>query len=168
VRFRSLLGVVAKDVSVSSLGVLHVDDGLVDVVHRDLLDPRVNVLLDHQVEHLLDDVGGSDEGSGERDVAHDEGSRVEARETTIGETEEDHGLTGLEEGEVTGDGHVRGVDSADDEVQRSDVFRKVSGRSIAGRDELGRALFSASAFLESECEMAVTLAPRALAKRRAK
>lgn len=44
---------VDQDVSVSCLIGHHVDDGLVSILERSLLNPRVHILPDAQVQHFL-------------------------------------------------------------------------------------------------------------------
>lgn len=45
---------VDKDVSVLDVALVHERDDLVDLVHRSLLNPRLDLVLDGEVEHLGD------------------------------------------------------------------------------------------------------------------
>jgi hypothetical protein len=45
---------VDKDVSVLDVTLVHERDDLVDLVHRSLLNPRLDLVLDGEVEHLGD------------------------------------------------------------------------------------------------------------------
>ena len=50
---------VDEDVSVSNVSLVHLGDDLVDVVELSLLDPRVDLLLGGEFEHLADQRGGA-------------------------------------------------------------------------------------------------------------
>ena len=48
------VALVHQDVSIPCLAILHVDNGLVGILERSLLDPGANVLLNRQLQHFLD------------------------------------------------------------------------------------------------------------------
>ena len=47
---------------------MHLGNDFVDIVQRPLLDPRLDLLVDGELEHLGDQGGGSDDASSELDV----------------------------------------------------------------------------------------------------
>lgn len=56
---------VDKDVSVLDVTLVHERDDLVDLVHRSLLNPRLDLVLDGEVQHLGDQRRGALMTSGE-------------------------------------------------------------------------------------------------------
>lgn len=62
------LRLVYQDIPVPSFTRFHIDDGLVDFVHRVFLDPGFDFLLSSELEHFREDSRGSNHGCTQVDV----------------------------------------------------------------------------------------------------
>jgi len=94
--------VVAKDVTVTSLASLHIDNGGVRILHGTLLNPGVDLLVGGQLEHLVDLLRAANSATTDLDTVDDEGEGVDVGElTTVRSTDLDESALGLEQGEVT-------------------------------------------------------------------
>jgi hypothetical protein len=85
---------------------VHVDNSGVSVLHGPLLNPRLDILLRSDLEHVGDLLGRRDARSTEGDVGHNELEGGDDGEGLLGSTDEDEGSTGAEEGEVAEGGEV--------------------------------------------------------------
>lgn len=70
---------VNKNISVPSLSGLHVDHGLVGLLEWSRLHPRLNLLLDSKVKHVLDLLRGTDGTAANLDATGDESKGVDGR-----------------------------------------------------------------------------------------
>ena len=114
---------VLEDVAVTGLASLKVNDGLVGLLHGTSLNPRLDLALSGELEHLLNLPGSTDEGTADLDAVGDESEGVDGRKVaTVGSTDLDEGTANLEEGEVLGHGHLFAADSADDQVEGTGVL----------------------------------------------
>jgi hypothetical protein len=81
-----LVLLVDEHVAVTGLACLHVDESLVDLVERPLLDPRLDVVLGSDLEHLTDDVGRANEAAGQVDVLEDHSAEGRRGHSLLRET----------------------------------------------------------------------------------
>ncbi len=79
---------------------------LIRILHISLFHHRFNLVILNELQHFFQLGRGTDGGSGEMDVGHDEGNELEVAERTFGETDKDEGTVRFEEGDVAGEGHV--------------------------------------------------------------
>lgn len=78
---------VDQNVSVTSLAISHVDDGLVCVLERPLLDPGLDLLLGSEVQHVLDLSGRADTATADLDTVAEQGEGVDVGQgATVGST----------------------------------------------------------------------------------
>jgi hypothetical protein len=78
---------VDQNISVTSLAISHVDDGLVGVLERPLLDPGLDLLLGSEVQHVLDLSGGADTATADLDTVAEQGEGVDVGQgATVGST----------------------------------------------------------------------------------
>jgi hypothetical protein len=125
------------NVPVASLRVVHVDDSRVGVLHVPLLDPRVNLLLRGELEHVVDLSGGSNARSTEGDVLHDELEGADGGKGLLRGTDENDLAAGPEEGDVAIEGLLKEVQT------RSAKTESGSGeRLISDRRRIVRTMFS--------------------------
>lgn len=114
---------VHQHVSVASLAVLHIHNSLVSVLHGSLLDPRLDVLLNSKLKHLLDIGGRSDKAAAELELTLDESEGVDGRKLTrVGSTDLDKVAAVTEELEVVAEGHLAAGNSADNQVNTLGVL----------------------------------------------
>lgn len=93
--------VVAKDVTVTSLASLHIDNGGVRILHRTLLNPGVDLLVGGQLEHLVDLLRAANSATTDLNTVDDEGEGVDVGElTTVGGTDLDKSALCLEKCKV--------------------------------------------------------------------
>lgn len=85
---------------------MHALDGLVDVIQAVLGGPSLDLVLGGKLENFGDILWRTDEGSGEVDVGHDEGSGRDGGELALGYTNEDKVSTWSEKAEVGLEGHL--------------------------------------------------------------
>ena len=147
--FPSVLLLVGKNVSVTSLAGLHVDNGLVGVLHAPDLDPGLDLLVGGKLEHLLDLVRSTNGTATNLDTAHDEGEGVDrGKVAAVRGTNLDEGTLDLQEGEVAVKRHLLAGDSADDQVKSAGVVLGpvlvVIGGNVAVSSELENLLFLGS------------------------
>lgn len=129
---------VHQDVSVSGLAVLHIHNGLVSVLHGSLLNPRLDVLLNSKLKHLLDIGGRSDKAAAELEATLDEGEGVDGRELTrVGSTDLNEVTTVAEELEVVAEGHLVAGDSADNQVDSLGVLVRPALIVVSGDVRVG-------------------------------
>lgn len=113
---------VDEDVSVASLASLHVNDGLVGVLHEPLLDPRLDLVVGGELEHVLNLGGGANGTATELDATADQGEGVDrGKVATVGGTDLDEGTLDLEQREVAGKRHLLAGDSGYDEIECASV-----------------------------------------------
>lgn len=105
---RSIVGLLLIDqhIAVAGLTGVHVDNGLVSVLHGALLDPGLHILLGGQLQHLTDLAGAADQGATELDALHNESAGRDGERTVIRNTELDEVAVGLEERDVVDKGHL--------------------------------------------------------------
>jgi hypothetical protein len=143
---------VDKDVTVSCLTSLQVHDHLVGIVQRSLLDPRLDLLISCEFEHLLDLTGRADGAATKLDAVRDEREGVHRREVAAVRSaakelakfpaptlvlgsdlpDLDECALRLEQAKVVGQGHLLARDRAHDEVEsllvlRSPVLIRIGG-----------------------------------------
>lgn len=93
---------IDQDVSVSSLRSVHVLHRLIDfVLHGPLNNPRVDVLLGSEGQHLPDLARRADTSTTEVDVGRDDVERGDLWERSLGSTDEDEMPTLSKHGKVT-------------------------------------------------------------------
>ena len=114
---------VLKNESVAGQALLEVDDGLVGLLHGAYFDPWLDPLGGRQFQHLLDLLGGTDEGTTDLDAVGDESEGVDwGKVATVGSTNLDEGTANLQEGQVLSHGHLLAGDGADDQVEGTGVL----------------------------------------------
>lgn len=134
-RNRSVV-LVLEDETVPGLAVLEVDNGLVGLLHGDLADPGLDLLVNRELEHLADIVGRADEGTGELDAVEDEGHLLDAGEIIVRGADLDEDTIEVEEEEVVVERHVGGGGGAEDDVESRPVLVEPLG-VLTGGDEAG-------------------------------
>jgi hypothetical protein len=108
---------VHQHISVSSLALLHIHNGLVGILHGSLLNPRLDVLVNSELQHLLDVLRSADKAAAELESALDQGEGVDGRKLArVGGTDLDEVTAAAEELEVVAEGHLGAGDGADDQV----------------------------------------------------
>lgn len=80
--FQQSISLVDQNVSVSGLAVLHVNNSLVRLLHWSLLDPRLNLLVNSELKHLLNIFWRSNCTTTNLDTSGKEGEGVDWREVT--------------------------------------------------------------------------------------
>lgn len=120
--FVTRLLLVDKNISVAGLASLHVNDGLVGLLHGALLDPRLDLVIDAELEHILNLGGRADGAATELDATTDQSEGVDGREvSTVGGTDLNEGTLDLQEGKVAGERHLLAGDGAYDEIESASV-----------------------------------------------
>ena len=73
---------VNQNISVSRLAILHINNSLVRILHRPLLNPRLDILLNCKLQHLLDVLGRTNQASAQLELAHNEVECIDGGEFT--------------------------------------------------------------------------------------
>lgn len=149
---------VHQNVTETGRASIHVLNGLVGLLHRTLLDPRVYLLVSSELQHLTDLIGATDEGSTKLDTLHDQREGGDLQSTILRGTELDESSTELEELAVLNNGHLRRRNSGDDQIQRLSVLSSpvliLTSRDVRIRTELQRILLLVT--LAGDCDDAVS------------
>jgi len=117
---------VLKHKPVPGNTLLEVDDGVVGIGHGPLVDPRVNLLVGSELQHLSDLSGRADEGATDLDLLQDEGKRHKLRNGVFRGADLNELATDVEQTEVLGQGETGAGDGADDQVERVGVLGLVA------------------------------------------
>lgn len=164
---------VLKNVPIPSLAIIHVNNGIVGVLHRPLLDPRLDLFLSSKLQHLLDLSRRTDTTTSDLDSTHEQRKSIDVRQLAlVWRTDLNEVAKGLEHSQVAIEGHLSARDSTDDEVQCAGVMLSPVLVFIGGDVSVGTeleyvvALFSlatdsydfvcAESFGEEDGEMAQT------------
>lgn len=74
---------VDQYIAIPRLTISQVNHSLIRLAQRSLLNPRLNVLIHSQLQHLIDQVGGSDAAAGQLCRLDDEGEGIHRRQFTL-------------------------------------------------------------------------------------
>lgn len=119
--FEHLL-VVAKDVTVTSLACLHVDNSLVGFLHGTLLNPRVDLLVSCQLQHLVDLVRGTNSATADLNTIHDQSEGVDVGKlSSVRSSDLDKSASGLQQGDVAIKRHLSAGNGTDNQVKSAAV-----------------------------------------------
>lgn len=113
---------VNQNVSVTSVALLHIDNSLVGILERALLDPRLDLLLNSELEHLPDVRGRADTAATNLDTAGEQSEGVDGRQVSaVGGTNLDEGAVNLQQSQVLLQGHLLAGHSRDDEIDAAGI-----------------------------------------------
>lgn len=80
-----VLRLVNKDIAVTSLASLQVDDRLAGVLHWALLNQPLDLVLRYKLQHVFEILDGADSGSLEVQAVVDDKASVELEHTIVGQ-----------------------------------------------------------------------------------
>jgi hypothetical protein len=127
---------VLKNEPVPRHTLLEVHNGLVGILHRPLVDPRVDVLIRSKLQHLPDLRRGTDETAADLDLLQDESESHELGDGVLRRADLDELATDVEQAEVAVDGQAGTGDGADDQVEGVGVLLLVTllggGNEVVG------------------------------------
>jgi len=116
------LVLVDENVPVTSLSIGHVDNSLVGFLHRSLLDPRLDLLVGRELEHLINLSWRANGTATKLDAIGNKSESVDGRKVaTIWGTDLDKGTLDFQQGEITGKRHLFTGDGRDNEVESAAV-----------------------------------------------
>ena len=115
------VGLIDQHVSVPRLPRIHIQHGLIRLLHRPLLNPRLHLLLHCQLQHLLNLVRRPDSTPPNLTSLRNQAERIEPRQVVLRRADLDELSVGAEEHEVLLERHGRRGNSADDQVERLGV-----------------------------------------------
>lgn len=125
---------VLKHVTVPGQALLEVDDDVVGFGHGPDLDPRLEVGLLRQLQHVGNVLPGTDEGTGNLQVLENQAHGGEAGQWVVRSAKLDKGTVDVEEVEVLVEREAT-RDGGDDDVETSSVLVHPFG-VLTGSDEL--------------------------------
>lgn len=132
---------VDQNVPVSGITLLHVDNGLVGILHVPLLDPRLDLLLGSELKHLVDLPRSTNGATSNLDARSNEGERIDSgKSACVGGTNLDESSLDLEQLKVLAKRHLVTGDGADNQVERASIMLGpvliVVGRNVSVGTEL--------------------------------
>lgn len=128
---------VNQDISVPRLSSIHIHNRLVGILHRSLLDPRVDIILRRKLQHLTNILGTSDHASPHLASFCNQSKSGESRNLILRCTNLNKLSIGPEQHEVLLKRHVWAGDGRYNQVERAVVL--LGPALCLGSDELGSA-----------------------------
>lgn len=112
---------VRENIAVTSITIVHIHNGLVGILHRALLNPRLDTLSSSQLQHLPNLIRAADQRTAELEALHDEHEGRDLKSAILGGTELNEGTVDTQKSTVLDNRHLGRGGSGDDQVKRASV-----------------------------------------------
>lgn len=111
---RFIANSVSQNIAVTSVTVVHIQDSLVSIRHRTLLDPRLDTLISSKLKHLPDLTRATNQRTTQLDALDNQSESRDLKTTIFRSTQLDESTTEAKQTTVLDDGHLGRRGSGDD------------------------------------------------------